>query len=84
MWLVGSRVAKTGNANYAGTLYRTTGPPIDASPWDPTRVTRVPVGSILFTFNDANNGTITYTLYGFTQWKAITRQVYADPPSICR
>jgi YVTN family beta-propeller protein len=84
MWLVGSNISKNGNANYAGTLYRTTGPPIGASPWDPSRVVRTPVGSIDFTFTDANNGSMNYTLDGFVQSKAITRQVFASPTTVCR
>jgi hypothetical protein len=84
MWVVGSSVTKTGNATYAGTLYRTVGPPVNASPWDASRVVRVPVGSISFVFSDANNANVTYTLDGFSQSKAITRQVFASPASVCR
>jgi YVTN family beta-propeller protein len=84
MWLVGSDVRKTGNATYAGTLYRTAGPPLTMTPWDPARVTRIPAGSIAFTFTDASNGVATYTLDGMTQSKAITRQLFASPASVCR
>jgi hypothetical protein len=84
MWLVGSDVRKTGNATYAGTLYRTVGPPLTMTPWDPTRVTRTPAGSIAFTFADASHGVATYTVDGLSQSKAITRQVFAAPASVCR
>jgi YVTN family beta-propeller protein len=84
MWLVGSSVTKTGNGTYAGTLYRTNGPPLDANPWDATRVTRTPVGSVSFTFSDANSGSMSYTLDGFTQAKSIMRQVYSSPTTVCR
>jgi DNA-binding beta-propeller fold protein YncE len=84
MWVVGSSVSKTGNATYAGTLYRAVGPPVGASPWDASRVMRMPAGSISFVFSDANNGRMTYTLDGFAQSKAITRQIFAIPPTICR
>lgn len=84
MWLVGSNVGRTGNASYAGTLYRTTGPSIAELPWDPARVTRTPAGSIAFTFQDSANGTVTYTVDGVTQSKAITREVFGSPPTVCR
>jgi DNA-binding beta-propeller fold protein YncE len=84
LWLVGSNVARTGNGTYAGTLYRTFGPPLGAAPWDASRVTRLPAGSIAFSFSDAGNGTVTYTLDGVTQSKPITRQVFAAPATVCR
>jgi YVTN family beta-propeller protein len=84
MWLVGSSVEKTGNATYSGVLYRVIGPAYSASPWDPAKVLRTPVGQVGFTFSDANNGTMTYTVDGITQSKPITRQVYASPATICR
>jgi hypothetical protein len=83
-WFVGSDVQKTGNATYAGTLYKTFGPPMTASPWDPSRVTRMPVGSVTFTFRDDDNGTFAYTVNGISGSKAITRQVFASPVTRCR
>ena len=84
MWLVGSNVQKTGNATYAGELYRVIGPAYSASPWDPAKVLRTPAGQVSFVFSDANNGTMTYTVDGITQSKAITREVYASPATVCR
>jgi len=84
MWLVGSSVEKTGNATYSGTLYRVIGPAYSASPWDPAKVLRTAVGQVSFVFSDANNGTMTYTVDGITQSKAITREVYASPATVCR
>lgn len=84
MWLVGSSVEKTGNATYAGVLYRVAGPAYSASPWDPAKVLRTPVGQVSFVFSDASNGTMTYTVDGITQSKAITRQVFASPATVCR
>jgi hypothetical protein len=84
MWFVGSNVAKTGNATYSGPVYRTAGPPAAASPWDPANVSRMPAGNVTLTFADANNGTFAYTVDGVTQAKAITRQVFATPASVCR
>jgi hypothetical protein len=77
-------VQKTGNATYAGELYRVIGPAYSASPWDPAKVLRTPAGQVSFVFSDANNGTMTYTVDGITQSKAITREVYASPATGCR
>lgn len=84
MWLVGSSVAKTGNASYAGTLYRTVGPPFSMEAWDPSRVATAAAGHASLVFSDADNGTFTYTLDGISQTKRITRQVYASPRTTCR
>jgi hypothetical protein len=84
MWLVGSNVAKVGNSTYSGTLYRTVGMPFDAAGWNPARVGVAAAGQATFVFSDAGTGTFTYTLDGVTQAKAITRQVYASPATVCR
>ncbi|MGE5093540.1 MAG: YncE family protein [Betaproteobacteria bacterium] len=83
-WLVASNVAKTGNATFSGTLYRAIGPAFSASPWDPSKVSRAAVGQVTFVFRDANNATMSYTVDGLSQGKAITRQVFAAPPTVCR
>jgi hypothetical protein len=83
-WFVGSDLQKTGNATYAGTLYKTFGPPMTASPWDPSKVTRMPVGNATLTFRDDDNGTFAYTVSGISGSKAITRQVFATPMTRCR
>jgi hypothetical protein len=84
MWLVGSSIGKKGNATYAGTLYRTSGPSLTASPWDPARVSRMPAGSATLTFGDADNGMFEYSVDGVGQAKTITRQVFSSPASVCR
>jgi YVTN family beta-propeller protein len=84
MWLVGSNVQKTGNATYSGTLYRSIGPAFNANPWDPSKVSLAAAGQVTLTFSDAANGTMAYTVDGITQSKAITRQLYASPPTVCR
>lgn len=83
-WLSGSGILKTGNATYSGTLYRSWGPPYNMQPLDPARVTRTPAGSVTFSFSDASNGVMSYTVDGVTQSKPITRMVYASPTSVCR
>ena len=83
-WLVASRVERTGNNTYAGTLYRTVGPPMGAEPWSASRVAVAAAGEVRLSFTDASNGTFSYTLDGVTQSKQVTRQVYATPKTVCR
>lgn len=83
-WLVGSSFVRTGNGTYAGTLYRTDGPPFDSAAWNPGRVALAPAGHATLAFNDADNGTFTYTLDGISQSKPIARQVFASPKTVCR
>ena len=83
-WFVGSDIEKTGNATYSGTLYKTFGPPMTASPWDPSKVTRMPVGSATLTFRDDDNGTFAHTVSGASGSKAISREVFATPRTRCR
>ena len=84
LWLVGPRVERTGNGTYAGTLYRTWGPPFNAQPWNTSSVSAMPVGSVSLTFTDASNATFTATLEGNTVTKPITREAFASPTSVCR
>ena len=83
LWLVMSNGAKTGEATYSGTLYRTTGPALNANPWLSTQVIATPVGSATFSFSDANNGTFSYTVNGIAQSKPITREMFAAPLPTC-
>ncbi len=84
MWLVMSNGVRIGAAIYSGTLFRTTGPAFNASPWQSSAVSVVPVGTATFDFSDANNGIFFYTVDGVSQSKPITRQVYASPATVCR
>jgi hypothetical protein len=84
MWYVGSDLRKTGNGTYSGQLYQTAGPPLTASPWDPSFVSRTPVGNATLTFSDDSNGTFSYSVGLATQSKAITRQVYGRSTTRCQ
>jgi hypothetical protein len=83
MWLVMSNGVKTADATYSGTLFRTTGPSFEHgvhyAPWNSSDVKTTAVGTARLKFADANNGTFGYTLYGITQEKPITRQLFAIP-----
>jgi hypothetical protein len=72
---------RTADNVYSGTLYRTTGPPFDAVPFDPERVTRTAVGMATLTFTDVGVGSFAYRVGDVRQTKAITRQVFGPVPS---
>jgi hypothetical protein len=74
----------TGPRTYAGTLYRTTGPPFNAAPFAPTAVVRTPVGSASFAFSDGNNATFSYRVNDISQTKSITRQIFRTPGTVCQ
>ncbi len=83
LWLVVT-APKTAAGVYSGTLYRTTGPPFNAVPFDPTKVSGTVVGSATFTFTDGNTGRFAYTVNAVTQTKAITRDVFVAPGTVCQ
>jgi probable HAF family extracellular repeat protein len=81
-WLVVA-ASKTGDKAYSGTLYTGTGPAFSAVPFDPSKVAGTPVGTATITFADGNRGTFAYTVNGVAQTKAITRQIFAAPGTLC-
>ncbi|HEX4524453.1 MAG TPA: hypothetical protein VH704_13105 [Casimicrobiaceae bacterium] len=83
MWLVVTAL-KTAPGVYSGTLYRTTGPPFNSVPFDPTKVAATPVGAATFSFTNGNTGTFNYTVNSVTQSKAITREVFVAPGTVCQ
>jgi hypothetical protein len=84
MWLVAPRVERQGNGTYAGDLYRTFGPPFSAQPWNPANVSAMPAGHMSLSFSDASNGTFTATFATTSVTKAISREAFASPTSVCR
>jgi hypothetical protein len=83
LWLVMPNGPKTAPGSYTGGLYRTTGPAFNAIPWDKNQVGVTQVGTATFTFTDISNGTFAYSVNGIAQTKAITREVFATPTSVC-
>lgn len=84
LWLVLPSATRTTGNTFSGTLYRTTGPAFDAQPWNAAKVQVQPVGNATLAFSDAANGTFTATVDGTAITKAITRQVFASPTTVCR
>jgi cytochrome c553 len=85
MWLVASSVSQTSAGNFSGTLYRTVGPAFSATPFTsigfPANYTQV--GTLSFSFADANTGTMAYTVNGVSQSKAIQRFIFAAGGTNC-
>jgi hypothetical protein len=81
---------QTGLNTYSGTLYLTNGPAFTSVHFDPAKVGRTAVGTATFTFSDGNNGTFAYNVdlgdgvNKATQAKAITRQVFRAPGTVCQ
>jgi hypothetical protein len=76
---------RTGAIQYAGTVYRVTGPPFDSSTWDPSRVQLRAVGFGTFGFTDAGDGLFRFmeSNSGRTVSHVITRQLFASPIPAC-
>ena len=82
LWFVMSDGARIpGTRTFEGRLYRTAGPPFDASPWRP--ITLADVGAMSVAFSSGNAATLTYTVNGVVVTKRITRQVFGVPASEC-
>jgi hypothetical protein len=83
LWLVFTAELVTEGV-YTGTLYRTLGPALDAIPFDPNAVVRVPAGSATLSFNNSSKATFEYTVDGVAGGKTITRQVFREPGTACQ
>jgi hypothetical protein len=68
--------------DYAGTIYRTTGPAFDSASFSTAGpITATAVGVATINLPGGNTGTFTYTLDGASQSKTITRQVFGPLPN---
>jgi hypothetical protein len=83
LWL-SATMPRTAAGAYDGVLYRTTGPAFNAVPFDPRNVVATDVGAAGLVFTDGNAGTFTYTVEGVTQSKAVTRQIFQTPGTVCQ
>ncbi len=70
---------RQGDGSYRGTLYRTSGPAFNASPFTPITEPLTTVGTMRLAFSDGEHGTLTYTVDGAPVTKAITRLVISSP-----
>ena len=83
LWL-SATVLKTGLGSYSGTLFRTTGPAFSSVPFLSANVGWSVVGTMTLSFANGNSGTFMYTAFGVSQSKAITRQVFNNPGTVCQ
>jgi hypothetical protein len=86
MWL-SFTATKTDDAvsdAFTGTVYRTSGPPLASVPFDPGQVIATPVGTAEVAFSNGNAGRFSYTVDGSAGSKAITRQIFATPGTVCQ
>jgi chitodextrinase len=72
-WLVMPDGTWTSANTYTGALYRTRSSPVIGAAYDASALVVTPAGTLTLTFGDANTATMTYTVDGLTQTKAITR-----------
>jgi hypothetical protein len=69
------------DGTFSGQIFQQTGPPFSSAPFSPSGVRSTSVGSGTLTFTDATNATFDYTVNGVHQTKALTPQVFGDPPT---
>ncbi len=86
-WLI-AQLDKVAERVYSGPVSTVTGPPFDAVPFpaggSPGGAVETPIGTATATFADGNSASFAYTVNGTAQTKAITRQVFAPPGTVCR
>ena len=82
-WAVAA-LDKTGPRTYSGTLYTGLGPAFNAVPFDPAKVKPEVLGTTSLVFADGNNATFAYDIGPISQHKALTRQVFRAPGTVCR
>jgi predicted dienelactone hydrolase len=69
---------------FVGDLYRSTGPPFSAVPFDPTSVGRILVGNASLTFVDGADAMFSYNVSGTARNETITRQIFRPPGTLCQ
>jgi len=79
MWLVLANGAQQTDGSFTGALYRTTGSPFNASPWNPANDVATQVGTMTLRFASSSAGTLTYTVNGTSVTKQISRQSFSTP-----
>ena len=83
MWLVLASGARTARSTFAGTLYRTTGPSFDATPFTPIGPANVvEVGRMSVTFS-GDSASLDYTVNGIEVKKTIRKQLFGAHAAAC-
>lgn len=82
-WLI-AELRKAADGAYRGTVASVVGPAFGSEPWDVARVVETPVGTATLTFADGNHASFVSKVNGVAQTKAVTRQVFVPPGTVCR
>jgi hypothetical protein len=82
MWLVGPNMGMDTDRTFSGTIYRTSGPPFNTTPWTPIDAPQA-VGMMSIYFVTANLASVTYTYNGTMVNKSIQRQEFGSPVPEC-
>ena len=83
LWLVAT-MPLDATGSFTGTLYRLSGPPYSAMPWDPANVKVTAVGDARLTFASGTQALFAYTVDGVSQGKTITREFLRSPGTYCQ
>jgi hypothetical protein len=81
LWLVLANGTLQADGSYRGALYRTNGPPFNATAW--SAVTAAEAGTMRLAFPSANAGHLSYTIDGVAVTKDIERQRFASKATVC-
>jgi hypothetical protein len=82
-WLI-AELHKGANATYSGPVSTVSGQAFNTVPWNTSAIVETGVGTATVTFANGNGATLAYTVNGVTQSKAIARQVFAPPGTVCQ
>ena len=82
-WLI-AELHKSAIGVYTGAVATVSGPPFNSVPFEPGKVVETPVGSATVAFTNGNSASFAYTVNGVSRSKAIARQVFAPPGTVCQ
>ena len=80
-WLI-AVLSRTADGVYGGPVSTVAGPLFASAPFGPPPL-ETEVGTMTATFADGNAATLAYTVNSTSQTKAITRQVFVPPGTVC-
>jgi probable HAF family extracellular repeat protein len=82
-WLI-AQLDKSATGGYSGPVSTVSGPSFGSVPFDASKVAETQVGTATVTFANGNAATFAYTVNGQSANKAITRQVFVAPGTVCQ
>jgi len=82
VWFV-AVLQKSGTNTFSGTLTSVTGPPDDTQPFDRAKVVETPVGAMVLTLAGNDRGTLSYSIKGLSETRAISRMRFGSAVPTC-